>query len=108
LPEHDWHRAAERAGNAILAINPKLLIFVEGTDSYNGDFTWWGGNLEGVAHSPVNLKVPHQLVYSAHEYGPEEYAQSWFNANTSYTSLSSQWIKHWAYLSQRNIAPVWL
>ena len=108
LPEHDWHRAAERAGNAILAINPKLLIFVEGTDSYNNDFTWWGGNLEGVARSPVLLSVPHQLVYSAHEYGPAEYAQSWFNPGTTYTSLSTQWRKHWAFISERNLAPVWL
>lgn len=42
---NDWHLAAERAGNAVLALNPKLLIFVEGTDCYNGDCDWWGGNL---------------------------------------------------------------
>lgn len=108
LPEHDWHLAAGRAGNAVLSINPRLLIFVEGTDSYAGDFTWWGGNLEGVAHSPVNLNLPHQLVYSAHEYGPAEYAQSWFNTATGYNSLAALWSRHWAFISQRDIAPVWL
>ena len=30
----DWRLAAERAGNAILAINPNWLIFVEGVDCY--------------------------------------------------------------------------
>jgi endoglucanase len=32
LTSHNWPVAAETAGNAILAINPKLLIFVEGND----------------------------------------------------------------------------
>ena len=50
---NDWHAAATRAGNAILAINPNLLIFVEGNDRYNNSFTWWGGMLRGVASRPV-------------------------------------------------------
>jgi len=105
---NDWHLAAERAGNAVLSVNPKLLVFVEGVDSYRGDSYWWGGNLEGVQNSPVELAVAHQLVYSAHEYGPHESAQPWFTANTTYGSLSSTWSKHWAYISQKKIAPVWL
>jgi endoglucanase len=104
----DWHLAAERAGNAILAINPELLIFVEGTDVYNNDYYWWGGNLEGVRTSPVVLNVPHQLVYSAHDYGATEYAQPWFNSNTTYASLETVWTKHWAFIAREDIAPVWL
>ena len=106
--ENDWHLAAERAGNAVLAVNPNLLIFVEGTDVYNGDYYWWGGNLEGVAKSPVTLFVPNHLVYSAHDYGPREQAQTWFHATTSYSSLADVWTKHWSYISQENIAPVWV
>lgn len=105
---NDWHLAAERAGNAVLAINPKLLIFVEGTDAYNNDFYWWGGNLEGVGNSPVVLNVANQLVYSAHDYGPSVYGQSWFNGSTTYSSLSSVWTTHWAYVEKNGIAPVWL
>ncbi len=105
---NDWHLAAGRAGNAVLAVNPNLLIFVEGTDAYNNDFYWWGGNLAGVRNSPVNLSVPNRLVYSAHEYGPREYGQSWFNGSTSYSSLYSVWLNHWGFISQNNIAPVWL
>ena len=33
---NDWARAAERAGNAVLAVNPDLLIFVEGVGTYQG------------------------------------------------------------------------
>ncbi len=57
----DWHAAAERCGNALLAINPHWLIFVEGI-AYATD-------LSGVARLPVVLNAPHQLVYSAHNYG---------------------------------------
>ena len=40
----DWARAAERAGNAVLAINPNLLIMVEGIGTYKGDPTGGWGN----------------------------------------------------------------
>jgi endoglucanase len=105
---NDWHLAAARGGNAVLAVNPSLLIFVEGTDAYNNDYYWWGGNLEGVANSPVTLSVANRLVYSAHDYGPNEYGQSWFNGNTTPASLNAVWTQHWAYISQQGTAPVWL
>ena len=71
----------------MLAANPSLLIFVEGTDCYNNDCDWWGGNLEGAQSYPVVLNVANRLVYSAHDYGPNLYQQSWFNNNTTYASL---------------------
>ncbi len=104
----DWHQAAGRAGDAILAVNPRLLIFVAGVDTYAGDTYWWGGNLEGVRRSPVRLSVPNRLVYSAHEYGPTEYAQPWFNTATSPATLAGLWRRHWAYISEAGIAPVWI
>ena len=104
----DWHLAAERAGNAILAVNPKLLIFVEGTDTQPEIPSWWGGNLTGVKMAPVVLNVEHQLVYSAHEYGPTLYKQSWFNAKTTAASLEARWNKMWGYVSADKIAPVWI
>ncbi|WP_051978235.1 glycoside hydrolase family 5 protein [Edaphobacter aggregans] len=106
--DRDWHLAAQRAGDAVLAINPRLLIFVEGVDAVDGDFYWWGGNLEGVSRSPVRLSVPNQLVYSPHTYGPNEYRQRWFNASTTPASLEAVWTRHWAFISQRGIAPIWV
>ena len=105
---NDWQLAAQRAGNAVLAINPRLLIFVEGTDCYNGDCTWWGGNLQGAQQQPVTLNAANQLVYSAHDYGPHEYGQRWFNGSTTQASLNQIWTNYWAYLSQNKVAPVWL
>src|SRR6476469_2297407 len=73
----DWRLAAERAGNAILAVNPNWLIVVEGVENnVPGQKLaghWQGGNLEGVKRYPVRLAVKNKLVYSPHEYGPGVY-----------------------------------
>lgn len=104
----NWPVAAEAAGNAIQAINPNLLIFVEGIDCYSGSCDWQGGNLAGVATNPVVLSVPNQLVYSAHDYGPNLFEQPWFNNNTTDTSLQGIWTKYWGYISAAGTAPVWV
>jgi endoglucanase len=105
---NDWRLAAERAGNAILKVNPKLLIFVEGTDTKTNQAYWWGGNLQGVKSYPVVLNVKNQLVYSPHDYGPDLYPQSWFNAKTTPASLEALWDATWGYVSQQKIAPILL
>lgn len=104
----NWPAAAARAGDAILSINASLLIFVEGIDCYSGDCDWWGGNLEGVAGHPVTLSTSDRLVYSAHDYGPSLYQQSWFSSATSFSSLSAVWNKFWGYINASDIAPVWV
>lgn len=104
----DWHLAAQRAGNAILKEDRDLLIIVEGVDEYHGDSYWWGSNLEGVRQSPVKLTIPNHLVYSAHEYGPVEYPQPWFSPRTSSWDLEDIWVRHWAFISDLQIAPVYL
>ena len=108
LTSQNWTVAAQTAGNAILGINPNLLIFVEGLDCYGGVCGWQGGNLLGVATNPVVLNVPNQLVYSAHDYGPALFQQSWFNGNTTAASLNTVWNKYWGYISAAGTAPVWL
>jgi len=105
---YDWRLAAQRAGNAILGVNPHLLIFVEGTDCFKGDCYWWGGNLLGVLDFPVVLSIRHQLVYSPHDFGPALYRQKWFDAKTTSESLRAIWTKFWAYIYLGNRAPVWL
>jgi endoglucanase len=92
----------------VLAINPKLLIFVEGNDCYSGVCGWQGGNLIGVASNPVTLSVANQLVYSAHDYGPSLFQQAWFNSSTTPANLDAIWNKYWGYISADGTAPVWL
>ena len=104
--ETDWRLAAERAGNAILAANPNLLINVEGVDQYQGDWYWWGGNLMGARDHPVRLDAPNQLVYSTHVYGPGVYPQAWFSAPDFPENLTEIWDRHWGYLHKEEMAPV--
>ena len=75
----DWRMAAEKAGNAIGAVNPDWLIFVEGIETYNGETYWWGGNLQGVEDHPVRLNVANKLVYSPHDYPNSVFSQEWFS-----------------------------
>jgi endoglucanase len=104
----NWPAAAQRAANAILSINSNFLIIIEGVDCYNGDCDWWGGNLEGVAAHPITLNISNRLVYSAHDYGPNLFQQSWFNGSTSFSTLLSVWKKFWGYINENRIAPIFV
>jgi endoglucanase len=107
-PSTDWRLAAERAGNAILEVNPNWLIVVEGVDSYGGSGYWWGGNLQGAASAPVRLSVANRLVYSAHDYAMSVHAQPWFSDPAFPNNLAAIWDRNWGYLFKNDIAPVLL
>jgi endoglucanase len=104
----DWRAAAERAGNAVLAINPELLIIVEGIQNYGTSSYWWGGNLRGAKTAPVNLNVNHRLVYSIHDYPSSVSDQTWFHDANYPSNLPSVWHDTWGYLVDSGTAPVWI
>ncbi|HEY3310074.1 MAG TPA: glycoside hydrolase family 5 protein [Anaerolineales bacterium] len=105
-PAKDWRLAAEKAGNAILSVNPNVLIIVEGVSQNNNQYTWWGANLIGARDYPVRLDVPDRLVYSIHEYPGTVYPQPWFTDPSYPDNLPAIWDKFWGYLVKDNIAPV--
>ena len=108
-PAVDWAAAATRAGNAILAVNPRWLIIVEGVERQStAGPTWWGGGLADVAAHPLTLAVPNQLVYSAHDYPASIYQQSWFSDATFPANLAGVWDRNWGYLQRQDLAPVFL
>ncbi|MFG2055047.1 cellulase family glycosylhydrolase [Micromonospora sp. NPDC048930] len=116
----DWRLAAERAGNAILGVQPNWLIFVEGVSCPSGglsnvwdndpsndeDCGWWGGNLSKAGEFPVRLNVANRLVYSPHEYATSVYHQAWFDDPTYPANMPGIWDKYWGYLYKQNIAPI--
>jgi endoglucanase len=117
-PATDWRLAAERAGNDILSINPHLLIIVQGLPLYPNPAdpggvasSWWAGILSPVKRYPVQLQVPHQLVYAVHEWGPQKHTMPWFNHMT-YGSLVRAWRRNWSFLLDHPhapyAAPIWL
>ncbi|GAA3844803.1 cellulase family glycosylhydrolase [Streptomyces coacervatus] len=104
----DWRLAAQRAGNAVLSVNPDLLIFVEGVQTYGGVSGWWGGNLMGVGQYPVQLDVADRVVYSAHDYATSVAQQPWFSDPSFPDNMPGVWDRYWGYLFKQNIAPVWV
>jgi endoglucanase len=116
----DWRLAAERAGNAILSVQPAWLIFVEGVSCPSGglpniydndpsndeDCGWWGGNLSKAGALPVRLSVANRVVYSPHDYATSVYPQAWFSDPTFPANMPAIWDKYWGYLYKQNIAPI--
>jgi len=117
----NWKYVAETAAKKILAINPNVLILVEGiavypkagaswTSTNKDDYynNWWGGNLRGVADYPINLGVNQdQLMYSPHDYGPLVYEQPWFaTAFTQQSLINDVWGPNWLYLHESNSYPL--
>jgi hypothetical protein len=59
--------------------------------------SWWDGILTPVKRFPVELNVPHQLVYSVHEWGPRKHIMPWFHPMTA-QSVERAWHRNWAFL----------
>ncbi|MBS2036383.1 cellulase family glycosylhydrolase [bacterium] len=102
----DWRLAAEKAGNRILAINPNLLIVVEGVDQAGGSNYWWGGHLKAAASAPVRLNTAGRLVYETHDYPATVFNQSWFSDPSYPNNLVGLWDLTWGFLAKNQTAPV--
>jgi len=105
---NSWAGAAERAGNAILSVNPDWLIIVEGVAVHDGVYGWWGGNLMGAKARPVNLSVSDKLVYSPHDYPESIYPQPWLTASNYPDNLPAVFDRFWGHLYHEGIAPILL
>ena len=85
-PKTDWRAAAERGADAVLSVNPKLLIIVGGTH--------YQTTLAYVRDAPVRLSVANRLVYAPHDYAwnrtPAELTNPKLFARKSY--------ERWGYL----------
>jgi endoglucanase len=95
-PLRDWRGAAQKAGNAILQVNPNLLIAVDGLN-YSADLT-------GPYTAPLTFSVANRLVYAPHDY-------EWFHADKAYAAVKTQTGNQWGYLltqGQAYTAPVWV
>ncbi|MBQ3948447.1 MAG: cellulase family glycosylhydrolase, partial [Ruminococcus sp.] len=126
--KNNWKYSSEECAKSILKVNPHALILIEGIEQspmidrgYTWDDpdkfqpkegeerwygAWWGGNLRGVKDLPV-LPESGQIVYSPHDYGPSVYAQTWFAKDfTTETLLKDYWYDTWAYINDKDIAPL--
>ncbi|KAG4428939.1 hypothetical protein IFR05_015572 [Cadophora sp. M221] len=101
MPWSKWAKAAERAGNRLLALRADWLIFVEGVSSSN--------DLSGAKDRPIVLDFDHRVVYSAHVYSWSGWGSyEGMYARRSFASFSKSMVENWAYLLEQDIAPVWV
>jgi aryl-phospho-beta-D-glucosidase BglC (GH1 family) len=104
----DWEAAATRAGDAIQTVNKTWLMFVEGVQTYQGTYDWWGGNLAGVKDHPVVLTTANKVVYSPHDYPASVSSQPWFSAANYPNNLPAVWDQYWGYIYKTGTAPVFV
>ena len=108
-PAHNWRWAAKRCAEAILSVNPNLLVCVQGLDQYGGEGGWWGAVHLGVKDHPLTLSVPNRLVYQVHDYGPIVWDQPFHQVSAGFPgTLPAHWDRQWGFLHDQNIAPVWV
>ena len=100
----DWNTAAEKAGKAVLAANPNLLLFVQGIQENSTCSTdyghWMGGNFEPMKCTPLSLPQD-KLVLSPHVYGPDVYQQVYFTAPNFPSNMTSFWDTHFGFLAEK-------
>jgi len=95
-PDLAWKGSVEAAARAILAVNPNLLIMVQGI---SGNFDGientnipinWGEDLQPQAYAPLNI-AQDKLVFVPHTYGPDVFNKSSFGASNFPANLASHW-----------------
>lgn len=74
----DWAAAATRAGNAVLAANPNVLIVIMAL--------CFGMDLRAARDYPISLTVPDRVVYQTHNYVEFQF---WMWISTTVTSWVS-------------------
>jgi aryl-phospho-beta-D-glucosidase BglC (GH1 family) len=95
-PQYFWKTAAEDAAKAVLAVNPNVLIFVQGINgNYDGREKSnipvnWGEDFQPQAYQPLDIPA-NKLVLSPHTYGPDVYMKSSFKAAAFPNNLVDNW-----------------
>ena len=100
MPWSKWAAAAEQASEALLAMQPDWLMFVEGVSSAN--------DCSGAQKRPVQLSIPDRLVYSSHVYSWSGWGSFSPYHKRKYDSFAADMERNWAFLLRENIAPVWV
>ena len=66
------------------------------------------GTVMGLVHVLSSLSDPSKLVYSAHDYSPKVWQQSWFTDPAFPDNLPALWDSMWGYLAAEKHTPVLL
>jgi endoglucanase len=87
-----WASLASQGGQAVLAVNPNLTIWVEGVGNASpsgGLGANWGQNL--FEAGPITGIPANRLVFSPHSYGPSVAVQSYFSDSSYPANMPGIW-----------------
>lgn len=102
----EWEGLASQGGQAVLAANPRLLVFVEGVgnESDNGGYgAFWGENMVEATGTIPGIPAD-KLVQAAHVYGPSVFVQDYFNDPTFPDNMPAIWDIHFGHLANDGFA----
>ncbi|KAJ3273503.1 hypothetical protein HDV01_004423 [Terramyces sp. JEL0728] len=117
----DWAVEAETLGNAVLAANPNMLIMIQGFYQIQISELWfWLTHnknncrrpripqvltLNQINRKPINLAVPHRLVYSCHTY---DFFYDFDVSNMTYVEWKKQTQYYWGDVADLPDVPFFL
>ena len=96
----DWNTAAERVGNAILTVNPRWILFVQGINK--------GRDLMCVKSQRVHFSVSNKLVYSVNVYSNDPSMVAAATDPVFPYNLRSVSNKNYGFIVTDQIAPVFV
>lgn len=99
----EWRALAVEGAQAVLSVNPKVLVAVEGVGnaSDNGGYpAFWGGNLKEAADA---LGLGDRLLYLPHVYGPSVASQPYFQDPAFPANMPAIWDTHFGHLSGKRL-----
>ena len=99
----DIHAMYQDVGNAILKVDPGVLIICEGIINYETGA--YEGDLSPVRNLPVVLSNPAKVVYYVHEYPREIGGYKGPDSGIGYVDRMN---RMWGWLIKGDIAPVWI
>jgi endoglucanase len=99
----EWRVLAQEGTAQVLAVNPRILVAVEGVGnlSNNGGYpVFWGENL---TEATDDLGLGDRLLYLPHAYGPSVHAMPYFADPSFPGNMPAIWETHFGHLSGRRL-----
>ncbi|MCS7177708.1 MAG: glycoside hydrolase family 5 protein [Anaerolineae bacterium] len=101
LTWQEWKALAREGAEAILSVNPSILVIVEGVGNASDTGGWpafWGENM---ADRDVEIapELAERVLYLPHAYGPSVYRQPYFDAPDFPSNMPAIWDAHFGWMA---------